>query len=162
MTCPSASAQDKSEKKSKPNQKEAVEPTGKHQLITDAGTAFGEISSGTGAGDVIRWQPTGEEKAVSLTGVDAKIVLSDDKNDKGNGLDKIYFTNKDTVPCRVLSVDKQQVVFEALGKNHRVPHHLVKALDLSTLGGSDKVACCLLYTSPSPRDRTRSRMPSSA
>ena len=22
--------------------------------------------------------------------------------------------------------------------------------------------CCLLYTSPSPRDRTRSRMPSSA
>ena len=27
---------------------------------------------------------------------------------------------------------------------------------------SDQVADCLLYTSPSPRDRTRSRMPSSA
>ena len=26
----------------------------------------------------------------------------------------------------------------------------------------DKVIICLLYTSPSPRDRTRSRMPSSA
>ena len=26
----------------------------------------------------------------------------------------------------------------------------------------DKVIACLLYTSPSPRDRTRSRMPSSA
>ena len=26
----------------------------------------------------------------------------------------------------------------------------------------DKVTVCLLYTSPSPRDRTRSRMPSSA
>ena len=26
----------------------------------------------------------------------------------------------------------------------------------------DAVAACLLYTSPSPRDRTRSRMPSSA
>ena len=25
-----------------------------------------------------------------------------------------------------------------------------------------KLKCCLLYTSPSPRDRTRSRMPSSA
>ena len=24
------------------------------------------------------------------------------------------------------------------------------------------MSCCLLYTSPSPRDRTRSRMPSSA
>ena len=28
--------------------------------------------------------------------------------------------------------------------------------------GHDKEFCCLLYTSPSPRDRTRSRMPSSA
>ena len=28
--------------------------------------------------------------------------------------------------------------------------------------GFDMVATCLLYTSPSPRDRTRSRMPSSA
>ena len=27
---------------------------------------------------------------------------------------------------------------------------------------SDTLICCLLYTSPSPRDRTRSRMPSSA
>ena len=26
----------------------------------------------------------------------------------------------------------------------------------------DNHSCCLLYTSPSPRDRTRSRMPSSA
>ena len=26
----------------------------------------------------------------------------------------------------------------------------------------DAFICCLLYTSPSPRDRTRSRMPSSA
>ena len=29
-------------------------------------------------------------------------------------------------------------------------------------GGADRYATCLLYTSPSPRDRTRSRMPSSA
>ena len=27
---------------------------------------------------------------------------------------------------------------------------------------SDRISLCLLYTSPSPRDRTRSRMPSSA
>ena len=26
----------------------------------------------------------------------------------------------------------------------------------------EEIRCCLLYTSPSPRDRTRSRMPSSA
>ena len=29
-------------------------------------------------------------------------------------------------------------------------------------GSSDPTCDCLLYTSPSPRDRTRSRMPSSA
>ena len=28
--------------------------------------------------------------------------------------------------------------------------------------GAGKTSTCLLYTSPSPRDRTRSRMPSSA
>ena len=30
------------------------------------------------------------------------------------------------------------------------------------LGDDARVGVCLLYTSPSPRDRTRSRMPSSA
>ena len=30
------------------------------------------------------------------------------------------------------------------------------------VSGIGKFMCCLLYTSPSPRDRTRSRMPSSA
>ena len=30
------------------------------------------------------------------------------------------------------------------------------------IGGRQQVCICLLYTSPSPRDRTRSRMPSSA
>ena len=37
--------------------------------------------------------------------------------------------------------------------------HLVKCGKLKKLEVSE---CCLLYTSPSPRDRTRSRMPSSA
>ena len=34
--------------------------------------------------------------------------------------------------------------------------------DLLDITNADKVYDCLLYTSPSPRDRTRSRMPSSA
>ena len=33
---------------------------------------------------------------------------------------------------------------------------------LETYNRSKQLASCLLYTSPSPRDRTRSRMPSSA
>ena len=38
--------------------------------------------------------------------------------------------------------------------------YLVRGLRLDKLDKVDRV--CLLYTSPSPRDRTRSRMPSSA
>ena len=34
--------------------------------------------------------------------------------------------------------------------------------EIITLLGNDLSRVCLLYTSPSPRDRTRSRMPSSA
>ena len=33
---------------------------------------------------------------------------------------------------------------------------------LLDLGGPAKACCCLLYTSPSPRDKRQSRMPSSA
>ena len=33
---------------------------------------------------------------------------------------------------------------------------------ISTAAGADDIITCLLYTSPSPRDRVRSRMPSSA
>ena len=33
---------------------------------------------------------------------------------------------------------------------------------LAAIAVMDRVMSCLLYTSPSPRDRTRSRMPSSA
>ena len=37
------------------------------------------------------------------------------------------------------------------------------ALDMSRKYNlQDKFTCCLLYTSPSPRDRQKSRMPSSA
>ena len=37
---------------------------------------------------------------------------------------------------------------------------MIDGKDISKLSPQDRV--CLLYTSPSPRDRTRSRMPSSA
>ena len=39
---------------------------------------------------------------------------------------------------------------------------LLCAINLIENHNSDVILVCLLYTSPSPRDRTRSRMPSSA
>ena len=35
-------------------------------------------------------------------------------------------------------------------------------IDFHIDAGTSSIVSCLLYTSPSPRDRTRSRMPSSA
>ena len=42
--------------------------------------------------------------------------------------------------------------------------HWIPPIPLETVNGigSFEVMCCLLYTSPSPRDRSLSRMPSSA
>ena len=46
-------------------------------------------------------------------------------------------------------------------QENRPPANLVFLLDVSgSMNNPNKL--CLLYTSPSPRDRTRSRMPSSA
>ena len=52
---------------------------------------------------------------------------------------------------------------EIIGKRPREIRRSVPII-LSMVGLSDKAKSypCLLYTSPSPRDRTRSRMPSSA
>ena len=55
-----------------------------------------------------------------------------------------------------------RVVINLGGKEHEVLAHVsgkMRMHFIKMLPG-DKV--CLLYTSPSPRDRTRSRMPSSA
>ena len=41
-------------------------------------------------------------------------------------------------------------------------NHQNTSEDLTTLSDITDLSPCLLYTSPSPRDRTRSRMPSSA
>ena len=48
---------------------------------------------------------------------------------------------------------------EFLMKVQALPLERIKGVET---GGCPHTAICLLYTSPSPRDRTRSRMPSSA
>ena len=56
--------------------------------------------------------------------------------------------------------NKGYVGFEAFGPTHRYYPTVSKAAYTSTFIG--EVLDCLLYTSPSPRDATLSRMPSSA
>ena len=52
-------------------------------------------------------------------------------------------------------------VFDCVDKSDSFDQ-LINVLGSQDLFSSDKLIICLLYTSPSPRDRTRSRMPSSA
>ena len=47
----------------------------------------------------------------------------------------------------------------ATGRGQQDLESIAKSVDLIVV---DNISTCLLYTSPSPRDRTRSRMPSSA
>ena len=62
-----------------------------------------------------------------------------------------------------VNIDHIATVRNARGENHPDPYHA--ALQVVKMG-ADSVTIhlrdCLLYTSPSPRDATLSRMPSSA
>ena len=52
--------------------------------------------------------------------------------------------------------------FGSILANDDITIELQKGEVLALLGENGAGKTCLLYTSPSPRDRTRSRMPSSA
>ena len=59
----------------------------------------------------------------------------------------------------IVAMDEQGII----GKDEKLPWNLSNDLKrFKKLTVADGFNACLLYTSPSPRDRTRSRMPSSA
>ena len=55
--------------------------------------------------------------------------------------------------------DQKRVIYVNLKKNGENGHFCAP---VHATGPVPNISSCLLYTSPSPRDRTRSRMPSSA
>ena len=68
----------------------------------------------------------------------------------------------------MLSVIPFGIICGAIGVELGFHPYLVYAMSFIIFGGASQIVFlqllsgCLLYTSPSPRDRTRSRMPSSA
>ena len=75
----------------------------------------------------------------------------------------------------VWSVKKKQSLMDSLFRRYYVPKLVIREVRVSDdktiheiIDGQQRITTvqsffnCLLYTSPSPRDRTRSRMPSSA
>ena len=66
--------------------------------------------------------------------------------------------DEDSKPPLVASVDAQGQYFINVGDTQE---EALSAVDLATLVAAH-LKVCLLYTSPSPRDKRQSRMPSSA
>ena len=81
---------------------------------------------------------------------------------------KILIANRVEIACRVIKTAKKMNIktVAVYSDADRYAEHVRMADESVYLGKSPAsesyLKSCLLYTSPSPRDRTRSRMPSSA
>ena len=80
-------------------------------------------------------------------------------NKDGEWLSEIVFLDRDRVEVKFLNKLKEPTT----KSNIELAICLVKKSPMDNiLQKATELGVCLLYTSPSPRDRTRSRMPSSA
>ena len=81
-------------------------------------------------------------------------------------MDKNKYLNPESIAkLDNMSLRARLVVEGYLLGQHKSPYHgfSVEFAEHRSYGHGDEIRhICLLYTSPSPRDRTRSRMPSSA
>ena len=66
-----------------------------------------------------------------------------------------------TIAADMISEGKDVINFSVGEPDFNTPEHIIKAGKKAMDEGHTKYTC-LLYTSPSPRDATLSRMPSSA
>ena len=93
----------------------------------------------------------------------AKLVVTS-RTDKFGGLESLKKANYDVSFFESDMHDKtvpQKIIDYVLDKHKRIDI-LVNNAGVAKHGEMEEYNDCLLYTSPSPRDRTRSRMPSSA
>ena len=106
-----------------------------------------------------------KEKSANEVGLKSEVIKYPDNVEEKIVLDKIKELNKDISVSGILvqlplpkHIDKQKVI-ETIDPSKDVDgFHPMNVGNLS----SGYESSCLLYTSPSPRDRSLSRMPSSA
>ena len=78
-------------------------------------------------------------------------------------VEDMFLNTRSTLTTRIVRFVAWNMPYHA--EHHAmpsVPFHQLPILHDMTAAHLGQVSYCLLYTSPSPRDRTRSRMPSSA
>ena len=93
----------------------------------------------------------GSQASVSSTAVDAQNIVTSNSNDR---VDVRAAANNRRGYAEAIGLDSSSL--DTGSGNDRV------RISARANGQSTNAWACLLYTSPSPRDRTRSRMPSSA
>lgn len=124
-----------------------------HQLINSAGSLRGRLESKesdssdsnsnvTSKGDSalnadlaaspLGWRISGADKAVPFGSANAKVILQ--KKTKNVSVDErwpdtLYLKNRDTIPCRVISVSETELVIDSFIERDRLPVSLVKAID---------------------------------
>ena len=110
-----------------------------------------------------------KEKSANEVGLKSDVVKYPDSVEEKVILDKINELNNDETVSGILvqlplpkHIDKKKVIETIVPSKDVDGFHPMNVGNLSS-GYESSVPCtCLLYTSPSPRDRVRSRMPSSA
>ena len=131
-----------------------VKSTGRKLLGATAGGTVEAV--GGSAGEVAGRLVAGQEMDVAEIGFEGIAGTATAPLTVGYGLYKApkYHINGKDKNAAVSGPDMARFIIEAN------PNDLIKAE--VNIVNDDVLQACLLYTSPSPRDRTRSRMPSSA
>ena len=124
---------------------------------------------------MIQWKPIGEQFGKSLIGenpdpelvrVIQEVFLQQDHSKlvpilKAFGDESYYDSLKNiTIPCTIVIGDKDATTPQFHTDN--IIKEIPNATRIDIVGKGHCLNACLLYTSPSPRDATLSRMPSSA
>ena len=109
----------------------------------------------------MRWVT--ENKLIGLSAIDfLNKLIEAEKLDWANWLIVRVMNKKQKVQYAVFAAEQVLHIFENKYPNDDRPRKAIEAAKNYLENPSVRTKNCLLYTSPSPRDRTRSRMPSSA
>ena len=128
------------------------------QLLSDLGAEVWKIERPGTGDDTRQWGPPFLRKDGGIDTTESAYFLSANRGKHSICVD--ISTDEGSAIVRALAQQADLVI-----ENYKVGDMARYGLDYEALKSvkPDIIYCsCLLYTSPSPRDRTRSRMPSSA